>query len=224
MDVRDPAGGHGIARTGITDLEPNLAAAAEAFQFDAPLVAGTYQLSISEIGFGASGPACVSPCMDDEITGTWQFAFDLPAPAGATVAVDAVDTVGPATLHLTELQVSPTMIRAQISLEIDGTLVSAWAGPSSSVPGTIQHAGAEHVVDSGVPQYVGDPPAGTGQTLFFTTSGSDEVSGTWEIQIPDLSYQLGWRGPDHPHRSVDPDGDGALAHLHGPPRPSPIRS
>ncbi len=187
VDVLNPAGGHGIARTGIADLEPNLAAAAEAFQFEAPLVAGTYQLSISEIGFGGSGPACVSPCMDDEITGTWQFAFDIPAPAGATVAVDAVDTVGPGTLHLTELQVSPTMIRARISLEIDGTLVSAWAGPLS---GTLRHAGAEHVVDSGVPQYVGDPPDGTGQTLFFTTSGSDELSGTWEIHMSDVSYQL----------------------------------
>lgn len=191
VDVRGPAaGGHGIARTGVTDLEPNLAAAAEAFQFDAPLVAGTYQLSISEIGFGASGPACASPCMDDEITGTWQFAFDIPAPAGATLAVDAIDTVGPATLHLTELQVSPTMIRARISLEIDGTLVSAWAGAHSGEPSTIQHAGAEYVVDTDMPQYVADPPDGTGQTLFFTTSGSDELSGTWEIQIPELAYQL----------------------------------
>jgi hypothetical protein len=186
VDVRDPAGGHGISRTAITDLEPNLAAAAEAFQFDAPLIAGTYQLSISEIGFGASGPACVSPCMDDEISGTWQFAFDLPTAAGATVAVDAVDTVGSGTLHLTELQVSPTMIRARIGLEIDGSPVSAWAG----LPATIQHGGAEYTIDSGMPQYVGDPPDGTGQTLFFTTSGSDDLSGTWEIQIPELAYQL----------------------------------
>ena len=187
VDVRGPDGGHAIARTGMTDLEPNLAAAAEAFQFDGPPVAGTYQLSISEIGFGDSGPACVSPCMDDEITGTWQFAFDLSAPAGTTVAVDAVDTVGQATLHLTELQVSPTMIRARIGLEIDGSPVSAWGGLRE----TIRHGGAEYVVDTGIPQYVGDPPAGIGQTLFFTTAGSDDVSGMWEIEIPELAYQLG---------------------------------
>jgi len=190
VDVRDPAGTMAIARTATADLEPDLAAAAEAFQFEHPLAAGTYQLSINEIGFGGSGPVCVSPCMDDEVAGTWQFAFDLPTPAGTTVSVDAVDTAGQATLHLTELQVSPTMIRARISLDIDGTLVSAWAGPHSGVPATIQHLGDEYAVNTDMPQYVGDPPEGTGQTLFFTTAGSGEVSGIWEIQIPELSYQL----------------------------------
>ncbi|HET9498051.1 MAG TPA: DUF4179 domain-containing protein [Candidatus Limnocylindria bacterium] len=186
VTLQGPAGSMPIARTATADLEPNLAAAAEAFQFDAPLVGGRYQLSIREIGFGADGPDCVSPCMEDAIVGSWQFDFDLPAPAGTTLALDATDTVGQATLHLTELQVSPTMIRARISLEVDGRPVSAWSG----LPMVIAHLGAQYEVNSDMAQYVGDPRLGTGQTLFFTTEGSDGVSGTWEIRIRELSYQL----------------------------------
>ena len=124
--------------------------------------------------------------MEDAIVGSWQFDFDLAAPAGTTLALDATDTVGQATLHLTELQVSPTMIRARISLEVDGRPVSAWSG----LPMVIAHLGAQYEVNSDMAQYVGDPRLGTGQTLFFTTEGSDGVSGTWEIRIRELSYQL----------------------------------
>jgi len=47
VDVRDPAGTMAIARTATADLEPDLAAAAEAFQFEHPLAAGTYQLRMT---------------------------------------------------------------------------------------------------------------------------------------------------------------------------------
>jgi hypothetical protein len=38
--------------------------------------------------------------------------------------------------------------------------------------------------------YEGDPGVGTGESLFFTTAGSDGVSGAWEIEIRELTYQL----------------------------------
>ena len=190
VNLRAPDGNIAAVRTATSDLEPDLAAAAEAFQFFRPVAAGTYHLSISEIAFGADGPTCVSPCTDDPIAGTWEFAFELPAPAGTTVSVDAVDTVDRATLHLTELQVSPTMIQARVSLEIDGKLVNAWGGAHSGVPTKIRHGGVEYIVDTEMVQYVGDPQVGTGQTLMFTTGGSDDVSGTWEIEIPEVAYQL----------------------------------
>jgi hypothetical protein len=39
-----------------------------------------------------------------------------------------------------------------------------------------------------MPIYVGDVYEGTGDSIFFTTAGSDEVSGTWEIEIRELWY------------------------------------
>jgi hypothetical protein len=186
-DLHEP-GGHGaIARTAIADIEPGIAAAVEAFQFDAAPLAGTYQLTISEIGYGASGPGCVSPCMDDEIAGSWQFEFQLPAPAGTVVPTDATDTVGSATLNLTELRVSPTMVTARIEMSLGGSRVATWSTPLF----VVRHLDTSYDVNSAASITEGDGGTGTGATVFFTTAGTDEVAGIWEIQIPELTYQTG---------------------------------
>ena len=186
-DLHDSAGNGAITRTAIADVEPGVAAAVEAFQFDAAPLAGTYQLTISEIGYGASGPGCVSPCMDDEIAGSWQFEFQLPAPTGTVVPSDASDTVGSATLYLTELRVSPTMITARIEMSVGGSQVETWSTPSFAM----RHLDASYDVNSAASITEGDGGSGTGATIFFTTAGTDQVAGTWEIEIPELTYQTG---------------------------------
>jgi hypothetical protein len=186
-DLHDPAGHGAIARTAIADIEPGIAAAVEAFQFDAAPLAGTYQLTISEIGYGASGPGCISPCMDDEIAGNWQFEFQLPAPAGTVVPTDVSDTVGSATLNLTELRVSPTMITARIEMSVGGSQVATW----STLPFAVRHLDVSYDVNSAASITEGDAGTGTGETIFFTTAGTDQVAGTWEIQIPEVTYQTG---------------------------------
>ena len=185
-DLHDPAGHGAIVRTAIAEIEPGIAAAVEAFQFDAAPLAGTYQLTISEIGYGASEPGCVSPCMDDEIAGSWQFEFQLPAPTGTVVSTDASDTVGSATLNLTELRVSPTMVTARIEMSVGSNAVATWSTPSV----VVRHLDASYDVNSAASITAGDSGTGTGETIFFTTAGTDQVAGTWEIQIPELSYQL----------------------------------
>jgi hypothetical protein len=183
-DLQDPAGHGAIARTAIADVEPGLAAAVEAFQFDAAPLAGTYELTISEIGYGASGPGCVSPCMDDEILGTWHFEFQLPPPAGTVVSSDATATVGSATLHLTELRISPSMITARIEMSVGGSRVATW----STLPFAMRHLEASYDANSAasITDAAGE---GTGETILFTTAGTDQAAGTWEIQILELTYQ-----------------------------------
>jgi hypothetical protein len=186
VDLRDPTGRMAVARTAIGDVEPGLAAAVEAFQFDVPPVAGTYQLTIRAISYGADGPACISPCAEDEIAGTWSFAFELPTPAGDVVAADVSDTVGVATLHLSELRVSPSMITARIDMQIAGKPVSTW----SAMPIAVRHDAVAFNVTSAATVTAGAAGEGTGEALFFTTAGRDEVAGTWQVQIPELMYQL----------------------------------
>lgn len=203
-DIRDPSGRTAeqwaLSRTGMGRSDTNLSAEIHFWEGAVTPTAGTWVLTFTSVGYNSSGgfvpgectvgntdPACVTPPANAMVEGTWQFEFDLPAPAGTIVSVEAVDTVGQATLRLTELQVSPTMIRAGIGLEIDGSPVTSWAG----LPVTIQHDGTQLDVNTSMPQYVGDPAVGTGQTLFSTTAGSDEVAGTWEIEIQELDYQLG---------------------------------
>ena len=78
------------------------------------------------------------------IDGEWRFEFELPTPAGSVVPVDVSDTVGQATLHLTELRVSPTMVAARIGLDVDGRQVTTW----SSLPVAIRHLDRSYTIGS----------------------------------------------------------------------------
>jgi hypothetical protein len=186
VDLRDPRGRHGIASMGSSDLDPGLAAAAEAVQFETPPTAGTYVLTVSSIRFGGDGPDCVSPCVADEIPGTWRFEFALPEPAGTIASVEATDTHDGVTVTLTELRISPTMITSTIALRVDGADVMYWGYTADPI--TLRSGGTTHTVTSGTP-ITRDPlhqgPAG-GVIAFSTPSGADTATGTWEITIPEI--------------------------------------
>ena len=188
-DLRDPAGRIATSRIAATDIEPGLAAAVESFQYDTPTTrAGTYELTISSIGYGADGPVCVSPCVNDEIAGTWRFSFALPEPAGTVVSADASATVGQATLHLTELRVSPTMITARIAMHVDGSPVAYWTFiPSDD---DLRHEGASYGLWSGRHILVEAPFEVGPEMEFSTIAGTDDPGGTWEIVIPELDYGM----------------------------------
>jgi hypothetical protein len=194
VDLRDPLGRHGVVMTGTTAVDPGLAAAASSVQFQTPPTAGTYVLTVSSIGFGGDGPDCVSPCVADEIAGTWRFEFTLPEPAGTIASVNATDTRDGVTVTLTELRISPTMITSTIALRVDGAEVMYWAYTEDPI--TVRSGGTTHTVNSAT-HITLDPgqqgPAGD-LNAFSTLSGSDTATGTWEITIPEI--QLMKRGSD----------------------------
>jgi hypothetical protein len=187
--LRDPTGRMPAMESAIADAEPGLGAAVWSFQFDPPItVAGNYELTIPSIGYGADGPDCVSPCANDPIAGTWRFEFELPAPQGTAVATEASDAVGQATLRLSELRVSPTMVSARIAMSVDDKPVAYW----SFIPGKddLRHGGSSYGLWSG--RHILDKaPSEEGPEMeFYTTAGVDSAKGTWEIVIPELDYGM----------------------------------
>lgn len=203
VELRDPSGrtaeqwatsmyGKGVDETGMS-------AVAQAWEGAVSPVAGTWLLTFTSVGFEAGGfvpgqcdvattdPECLDPAPGAMVRGTWRFEFELPTPTGIVVSADASDTVGPATLALTELRVTPTMIAARIHLTIDGIPVSAWAAESVAV----RNGAASYDVGSSAAQYRSDSRQGTGDTVLITRAGADEVGGTWEIEIPEVQYQMG---------------------------------
>lgn len=103
-----------------------------------------------ECTVGATDPECVNPPPNATVDGTWQFEFELPTPTGTVVSSDASDTVGQATLHVTELRVTPTD-HYRIGLSFDGSPVAAWAG----LPVEVRRDGASYDVSSGTAIFVG---------------------------------------------------------------------
>jgi hypothetical protein len=192
-DLRDPTGRGAYTITGVDDAEARdaeatLGVAVRSFQFEPPAsVAGMYELTINSIGYGADGPECVSPCVHDPIAGAWRFEFALPEPAGIVLAPGASDTVGQATLSLTEFRVTPTMVSARIAMHVDGSPVAYWAFiPSED---DVRHDGTSYGLWSGrhiLPEGFAEGP----ETEFSTTEGTDEAAGTWEIVIPELDYGM----------------------------------
>jgi hypothetical protein len=200
VELRDPAGRGSeqwaAAQKGMGMEQTGLSAVVQTWEGAVTPTAGTWVLTFTSVGYdgdgfvpgqcsvGATDPECVNPPPNAMVDGTWQFEFELPAPAGRVLPADASDTVGQATLHLTELRVTPTMIVARIGLSVGDSPVAAWWTP----PFAIRHLDASYDVGSSMPIYVGDVYEGTGDSIFFTTAGSDEVSGTWEIEIRELWY------------------------------------
>jgi hypothetical protein len=147
---------------------------------DPPPVAGTWKLTVSSVGYGATTNGMVD--------GTWQFAFDLPKPMGTALSAAVSDTVGQATVTLTELRITPTMITFTSSLDVAGTRVVFWS------PGrvtSIRHGDTSYEIAD-----VTHIDANPNQNVSRTTAGTDETAGTWEIEIADLWYSSGDGGPD----------------------------
>ena len=202
VELRDPDGRvseqWARSQTAMGLDETGLSAVVQTWEGDITPVAGTWVLTFSAVGYdgdtfvpgqctvGATDFECVNPAPNAMVDGTWQFAFELPTPPGITVAPAGVaGTAGPATLELTELQVTPTMVSARIGLSVEGSSVATW----SSDPFTIRHLGVEYDVRSDAAIFAGDPAEGIGETVFLTTAGSDAPAGNWVIEIPEISYR-----------------------------------
>jgi len=186
--------------TGTTAMggdETGLSAVIQTWEGEVAPMAGTWLLTITSIGYdgdgfvpgqctvGATDPECLNAPRAGLTDGNWSFEFELPAPTGSVVPADISDSVGQATLHLTELRVSPTMVAARIGLEVDGQQVTTWSSPQFA----IRHLDTAYGVGSNAATFVGDPVTGTAETVFLTTAGTDNLEGDWEIQVPALTYQ-----------------------------------
>jgi hypothetical protein len=172
-------------------------------------VAGTWRLTVTAVGHGGGGmqpgecsvgatePACVNPPASAMVEGSWRFEFALPKPAGTLASSAVSDTVGPATLTLTELRVTPTMVSGRLVLGVAGSTVAYWA----PLEGSVRHDGEAHVMSLGSAL---DPSEGAvpgDDNTFGTLAGSDAPAGTWEVEIAGIRYS---------------SGDGAEKELHGP--------
>ena len=187
--------------------EPGLAAVVKTWEGAVTPMAGTWELIFTSVGYnsgglvpgecnvGATDPQCVSPPPSAMVDGTWQFEFELPAPAGTLLSPNLTKTVGGATLTLTELRISPTMVTARIALRVAGGSVADW-GPAigwgpwvHSV--SIRHDGTEHPSNSSY--HVTQDPDAQGPdgdvNEFYTIAGVDEATGTWEIEISEITYR-----------------------------------
>lgn len=153
-----------------------------------PPVAGTWELTVTSVGYGGMTGGMID--------GTWRFEFELPRPTGTVVSTDASDTVGQATLTLTQLRVTPTTITARIALDVAGSTVAYWSAGTGQKGEAVRHGDTSY--DIGEETLLDASPD---ENEYRTSAGSDEVAGSWEIEIPDLWYH---------------SGDGQDVHLAGP--------
>ena len=138
-----------------------------------PSVPGPWEFSVSSVGYGAGSMT----------EGTWDFAFELPAPDGTLVTAAASDTVGDARLTLTELRISPSMLSARLRLDVGGTSVAGWSANTGQEGEVFRHGEAtfqiiEETIHAATPD----------ENRYLTASGIEEAGGTWEIVIPELWY------------------------------------
>jgi hypothetical protein len=101
------------------------------------------------------------------------------------VSADVSDTVGNATVHLSELRVTPTMVSARIDLFVDDKPVTYWMGPYP----TIRHNGTSYEISASQHILIADPEKGP-EMVFSSRGGTDEAAGDWEIEIPELDYGM----------------------------------
>jgi hypothetical protein len=200
-ELRDPTGqsSNVWARsgTGMGIDETHLAAIVQTWEGPVAPVAGTWELTFTSVGYGGDGfvpgecdagntdPGCINPPANTVVEGTWRFAFELPKPVGSILATDASAMVGDVTLSLTELRISPSRITARVGVLVDGSPVAYWNQPVPS----LRHGTTSYAVNAD--RYMLDPETGqAGDLEFQTTAGSDEVAGTWEMVIPELTYGM----------------------------------
>lgn len=198
-DLRDPTGqpleewaGSG---TGMGSDETHLSAVIMAWEGTVRPVAGPWELTFTSVGYHGGGwvsgecyagntdPGCASPRPEQMVEGTWRFTFELPKPVGTVLPTDASATAGQVTLHLSELRITPSAITARIGILVDGGPVAYWDQPQPSM----RHGTTPYIVNAD--RYRLDPEkVGAPDLEFRTSSGADEVAGTWEIVIPELTY------------------------------------
>ncbi|MEX0710653.1 MAG: DUF4179 domain-containing protein [Chloroflexota bacterium] len=204
VDIRDPSGRGSeewaTSQSGMGMDETGLSAVVQTWEGAVAPAAGTWVLTFSSVGYngggfvpgqctvGATDPECLNSPPNAMVNGTWEFEFSLPAPAGTLFSADASDTIGQATLTLTDLRVSPTMLTATIALRVADEAILDWG----SIGATVQHDGTSYRFQSGY-HVTQDPdqqgPNGDVNEL-MTVAGSDEEGGTWELTIPELTYRL----------------------------------
>jgi hypothetical protein len=212
-ELLDPAGRSAdewaVARGGTEGNEIGLSANVHTWEGAVTPMAGTWTLTFTSIGYnsghfapgecaeGSTDPACGSPAPTDMTEGTWQFAFELPDPAGFVVPTDLAATAGDVTLTVTELRISPTMIAASAALRVDGETVTSWGTANDTLvsidgpAGTYSANTSYHLTQDPVTQ----GPNGD-ENLFMSSEGSDEASGSWTITVPQLWYAIDNGGPD----------------------------
>lgn len=210
-ELRDPAGRlaqeWATSGTGTAITDPNLSAVGNFWEGAVTPVAGTWVLTFTSVGFNAGGfvsgectvgatdPACVSPPPSAMVDGTWRFEFELPAPAGTVVTPNVSVTQGQATLTLTQLRITPTMITAGIALRVAGGTVADWGPAIGWGPWvhsmSIRHDGTEYPGNSST--HVTQDPDAQGPygdvNEFLTIAGGDVATGTWEFEFSELTYR-----------------------------------
>lgn len=200
-DLRDPSGRSSsewnAAGTGMGLDETGVSAIVQTWEGAVAPVTGTWELTFTSVGYGGNGfvpgacdadntnPECMTPPANAMVEGTWRFTFELPKPVGTVLSTDASARVGDVTLQLTELRVTPTRITARVGVAVAGSAVAYWNQPAIS----LRHGNTAFVVNAD--RYILDPATGGAPDLEFqTTSGSDQVAGTWELVVPELDYGM----------------------------------
>ena len=210
-ELRDPSGRQLMATSigAQGAVEPDISAVLQTWVGAPDPVAGTWELIVTSAGYdgggmvpgictvGATEPECVNPPADAMIDGTWRFQFELPKPVGAIATTVASETVDGATITLTELRVSPTMISARLALRVNGTSVASWSSSHDFMSEmSIRHGDATFSPNSGY--HVTEEPADRGtngdENEFYTEVGSSEATGTWQIENPRDRLSGGRRG------------------------------
>lgn len=208
-DLRDPAGRPPEAwATSITAMGRDvtgLSAVIQTWLGAPPATAGTWELTVTSVGYGGSGfipgecavgatePQCVNP-VDRMVHGTWRFAFDLPVPAGALGVGPIGETVGSATVTLTALRIGPSAITSRLALTVEGEAVSYWGPTNASVRFDGSSYGLTNVT------HITSDPAARGsygdENEFPIDTGVAAPAGTWLIEIPELWYVTDGADPD----------------------------
>ena len=201
-ELRDPTGRSleqwATSLGGSEIADSSLSAVGNVWEGAVTPVAGTWVLTFTSVGYNSGGfvpgectvgntdPACVNPPANAMVDGTWRFEFELPAPAGTMVSPNVSDTQGQATLTLTEMRITPTMVTSRIALRVNGSTVADWH-PNIS----IRRGDTTYISNSSY--HVTQDPNSQGPNgdvnEFLTISGADVATGTWVIEIPELTYR-----------------------------------
>lgn len=190
--------------TGIEAVE--LSANVHTWEGEVAPVAGTWELTFTSIGHNSAGftsaecaenatdPSCPASAM---VEGTWTFQFELIEPPGTLVPTEQAATVENATVTLTELRVSPTMIAAHLALQVDGVAVTSWATANNTL---VSIEGPTSAYEATTGYHITQDPAAQGpkgdENEFLTSAGSDVATGSWTVTVPELWYVTDGGGPE----------------------------
>lgn len=210
-DLRDPNGRHAedwaTSTAGREQAETGLSAIVQTWEGVPAQVAGAWVLTFTSIGHhgdgmvpgqctvGATDPECVNPASNGMVDGTWQFEFELPEPAGTVVSANVSETVGPATVTVTELVISPTMVRAALALRMEGVAVAEWHWNN----GSVRHGDVTYAFRAGYHMAASPDAQGSDGDVneFMAPEGADDVTGSWEFEIAELDYSITGGGMTH---------------------------